>query len=104
MICSQTMAVMLMNDPAKKVAVIICPPAEQEDFFQEQQFDDTLGGTDPLAYWRGSLPDKKFDRSILKGAQKAKSKRLKDAEKALDGHENKEEILKILRSDGRCEN
>ena len=99
MICSQTMAAMIMSDPTKKVEVTICPPVEQESFFQEQQFDDSLGdGTDPIAYWRGSLPNFPAPLPPIYG-RKTKKDRLNKAEKALEGHENKEEILKILRSE-----
>lgn len=99
MICSQTMAVMVMNDPAKKVAVTICPPAEQDAFFQEQQFDEALGiGTNPIRWWQGNTPSKEksrrkdgaYGRAIIQD-------RLKKAETALEGHENKDEILKLLR-------
>lgn len=80
--------------------VTICPPAPQTVFFQEEQFDDRLGGTDPQAYWRGQTPDDRKS-GVLKGASKVKSNRLKKAKAALKGHENKDEIMKILRSDGR---
>ena len=87
-----------MNKP-KDVKVTICPPAEQDEFFQEQQFDDSLGGgTDPLAYWRGNLPHQNYKRPPTYG-NAVKKDRLKKAEKALEGHENKEKILKILRSE-----
>ncbi len=83
-----------------KPKITILPPAEQDVFFQEQQFDEALGeGTNPLAYWRGQTPSQQSDPSILRGANKAKKSRLKKAEKALEGHENKEEIMKILRSE-----
>lgn len=99
MICSQTMAAMMANDPAKKATITICPPAEQEEFFQEQQFDEVIGGgTDPIAYWRGSLLIRRTPLPPIYG-RKTKKDRLNKAEKALEGHENKEKILKILRSE-----
>jgi len=79
-----------------KPKITVLPPADQDVFFQEQQFDDSLGGTNPHAYWRGQTPDTKKS-PILKGANKAKQKKMKAAEKVLEGHENKEEILKVLR-------
>jgi len=83
----------------KTIKVTICPQAPQEAFFQEQQFDDGLGaGTDPILYWRGSLPSQK-SRTAPAYGNAVKKDRLKKAEKELDGHENKEEILKILRSE-----
>ena len=79
--------------------VTILPPAEQDVFFQETQFDLDMGvGTDPLAYWRGNLSDFRPHRPPTYG-NTVKKDRLKKAEKALEGHENKEEILKILRSE-----
>lgn len=100
MICSQTMAVMIMNDPAKKVEVTLCPPAEQEVFFQEQQFDEDLGrGTDPRAYVNGSLMIFGAPDPANPNGPSVKRKRLKAAEKALEGHENKEAILRILRTE-----
>lgn len=82
-----------------KVKVTKLPPAPQDVFFQEQQFDDGLStGTDPGAYWRGSLPSQRAKTPPIYGSV-VKKDRLKKAEKALDGHENKNEILKILRSE-----
>jgi len=84
---------------SKKIKVTVCPPAAQDVFFQEQQFDDALGaGTDPMPYWRGSLPSQKAKTAPAYG-NAVKKDRLKKAEKALDGHENKEAILKILRTE-----
>lgn len=81
------------------VKVKVIPPVPQDVFFQEHQFDESLGvGTDPNAYWRGQTPNQKMS-PILRGASRAKKSRLKKAKKALEGHENKEEILKILRSE-----
>lgn len=89
----------MANDPAKKVIATICPPAEQEVFFQEAQFDEDLGtGVDPIRWEDGKTPSvaaspkrtPEYGREVLKA-------RLKRAEKALEGHENKEEIMKVLR-------
>ena len=81
------------------VKITRLPAAPQEVFFQEHQFDEDLGqGTDPQAYWRGQTPHQKSS-PILRGANKVKKSRLKKAAKALEGHENKEAILKILRSE-----
>jgi hypothetical protein len=74
------------------------PPASQDVFFQNTQFDEALGGTDPQAYWRGQTPDRRPD-PVSKGVNRGKKARLKKAEEALEGHENKEAILKILRSE-----
>lgn len=81
-----------------KPKVTICPPGPQEVFFQEHQFDSSIGGTDPVQYWRGNTHEEKSS-PILKGANKVKKKRLKDAEKELRGHENRDAILKILKSE-----
>lgn len=84
----------------KRVKVILCPPALQTVFFQETQFDQDLKGTDPNAYTRGQLMEFDSDSAAPSGAGTfVKKKRLAQAEKALEGHENKEEILKILRSE-----
>ena len=96
MICSQTMAVMMANDPITKV--IIYPSVEQDVFFQEQQFDEELRGTNPVHYEKGKTPSyvapEKRAPEYGRGVMKA---RLKRAEAALEGHENRDEILKILR-------
>ena len=82
-----------------KVKVTKLPPAPQEAFLQEQQFDDALGaGTDPILYWRGSLRSEKPKKHPSYG-NTIKKDRLKKAEKALEGHENRDKILKILRSE-----
>ncbi len=79
-----------------KVKVTICPAVPQDVFFQEHQFDDNLSGTDPGAYMHGSFPQGKqkhypsYGNAVKKG-------RLKQAEKALVGHENRSEILKVLK-------
>ena len=76
----------------------ICPPAPQNVFFQEVQFDPELeSGTDPIAFWQGNYPSPSPKFPPL-GGQKVKNDRLKKAEAALEGHENKDEIMKILRS------
>lgn len=95
-----------------KVQVKKLPPAPQEVFFQEHQFEKDLPGrsgpegtsqsgnrgTDPTVYWRGGYSDrKKLPRSPLY-ASKVKETKLKNAEKDLKDHENKKQILKILRS------
>lgn len=100
MICSQTMGAMMSNDPTKSVKITICPPAEQDVFFQENQFDEEIGrGTDPIAYVRGSVPDYKPPLPIdAKRGLKAKKEKLDKAERSLEGHDNKKQIMKILRS------
>lgn len=99
MICSQIMGAMMENDPLKKAVVTICPPAEQDVFFQEQQFDEALGdGTNPIRWWQGNMPSKEKSRRKNTGYGRAIIKdRLRKAEAALDGHENKDKILKVLR-------
>jgi hypothetical protein len=94
----------------KEPKITICPPAEQDVFFQETQFDDNLPGrggqegksnsaglgTDPIRYCQGKYPDYKSQKAPSYGS-KAQQTKLKKAEKELEGHENKDEILKILR-------
>ena len=80
--------------------VTLCPPAPQDTFFQEHQFDEALKGTDPHAYTRGQLPNFNSYSDNPPGAGRfVKRRRLEQAEKALEGHENKDEILKILKSE-----
>ena len=83
---------------SKTVTIKKLPPAPQEVFFQEYQFDDDLSGTDPGIYLRGSFSQGKSKHHPSYG-NAVKKGRLKKAEKALAGHENKNEILKILRSE-----
>jgi hypothetical protein len=93
------------------------PPAVQEEFFQEYQFDRGLPGrgcaqgmsnsrsrgTDPIKYLYIKQGDSGRRETIARNANvglaKSKKKKLKRAEKELEGHENKEAILKILRSE-----
>lgn len=86
-----------MSDPTKKV--VICPPSEQDVFFQERQFDEALGdGTNPIRWWQGNVPSKEKKRRKDYGYGRAINQdRLRKAETALEGHENKDEILKVLR-------
>ena len=81
-----------------KVPVKKLPPMPQDVFFQEHQFDDNLSGTDPGIYLRGSFSQGKYKHHPSYG-NTVKKGRLKQAEKALAGHENKDQILKILRSE-----
>jgi hypothetical protein len=79
--------------------ITVCLPAEQDIFFQEMQFDPDLGeGTDPVKFWQGNPLFSSPKPLPPVYGRKTKSDRLKKAEKALEGHENKEEIMKILRS------
>jgi hypothetical protein len=66
--------------------------------FQEAQFDHTLNGTDPQAYERGGRlrRNKTVNRDGVKSTS-ARKKRLEKNVKALEGHENANEILEILR-------
>lgn len=98
-----------MNNP-KDVKVTICPPAEQDVFFQETQFEDELPGrggakgatqaagrgTCPIRYWNGEYPEQKFKKPPTYGS-KAQQRKLKKAEKELKGHKNKKAIMDILR-------
>ncbi len=78
-----------------KVKVKILPPAPQTVFFQEHQFDEDLNGTNPD--FRGyTVPEPKAYTNVNGQGRK---ERLKRSERALDGHENKEAILKILKSE-----
>jgi hypothetical protein len=89
------------------VKITKLPPQEQHVFFQEHQFDYDLGGEDPVQFverkWRKgpSMNSQEPDngRKSSTPASRAKKKRIKRAEAALEGHENKEAILKILRSE-----
>lgn len=87
-----------------KPKITICPPAEQDVFFQETQFDENIGpGTNPILFWQGNIripSDKeRTARNANVGLAKSKKKKLKEAAIELEGHESKEEILKILRSE-----
>jgi hypothetical protein len=93
------------------VKVTKLDPVEQEEFFQEHQFDDRLRGVDPNVYLRRKFKGKNLDGGNAdfvertatfgrnKGLAKLKKTRIKKAEAQLEGHENKEAILKILRSE-----
>lgn len=78
------------------VKVKIIPPAPQTVFFQEHQFDEDLGGADPVQYLHNSKPEPKRKHHPAFG-ERVRKARLKKAKQALEGHENKEAILKILR-------
>lgn len=78
--------------------VTICPPAPQTVFFQQNQFDKRLNGTDPIQYVRGNTQDLRKKKHLPSYGTKVKKQRLVKAEKALDGHENKEAIMKVLRT------
>lgn len=82
----------------KKVKVTLCPPGPQEVFFQEQQFDRQLTAVDPGAYLRGQTNERQAKLPSAYGRE-VKKNRLKKAKEALEGHENKEEILKVLRGE-----
>ena len=82
----------------KKPKITICPPAEQDVFFQETQFDEGVGpGVDPIRWWQGNVSETRNPRPSAYGLTVQKN-RLKKAAKALEGHEHKDEIMKILRS------
>jgi hypothetical protein len=100
-----------MTKTKKEVKVTICPPAKQTVFFQEVQFDEELPGrgglegsshadrgTDPVRYLRGDYATEKSKLPSGTYGSKARETKLKKAEKELEGHENKKEIIKILRS------
>lgn len=81
-----------------KPKITIVPPVEQDVFFQEHQFDEELGaGMNPIRWWQGSTSDAPKEPKAPKYGAKIKADRLKKAEKALEGHENKEEIMQILK-------
>lgn len=82
----------------KKIKVTICPPAPQDVFFQEHQFDDSLGGTNPVVYLDKVPKSRTKAPSSLVRANEVKREKLDSAEAALEGHVNKKAILKILRS------
>lgn len=82
----------------KKIKVTICPPAPQDVFFQEHQFDDSLGGTNPIVYLDRTSKMKTKTPSSLTRATEARREKLAEANKALERHANKKAIMKILRS------
>jgi hypothetical protein len=77
--------------------------AKNDIRFQDYQFDHEIGsGTDPKAYERGV----RFGRSGRSFANQNSSRNgrkrvIKKAEESLVGHENKIEILNILKLDTR---
>ena len=95
----------------KDVKVTVLPPAGQDVFFQEYQFDEDLPGrggpegmthagtrgTDPIVYLKRAQPTRRQEKPPKYGS-KAQQTKLKKAEKELAGHENKDAIMKILRS------
>jgi hypothetical protein len=81
----------------KRVKITKLPPVEQDVFFQEQQFDEELGGTDPKQYLNGGTVSRKQPTADGEAAFAGKRNLNKIYEKALEGHENKEEILKVTR-------
>lgn len=99
-----------MGAKMAKPKITILPPAEQDVFFQEHQFDEELPGRggpegashagglgiDPIRYEKGKYKERKKQKAPSYGS-KAQQTKLKKAEKELEGHENKEEIMKILR-------
>ena len=83
------------------VNITIYPPVSQDIFFQEVQFDPRLGrGTDPEHYEKfGSKETSKEEQKPLRGnTSEAREIRQKRLEKELEGHENKDAILRILRA------
>ena len=91
---------------SRMVKITKLPPAPQTVFFQEHQFDEELTGADPHHYERsGSLERHQSLTRPYSGTDsdgrgtKTKRKMLKKAKKALIGHENAAEILKILRAE-----
>ena len=100
-----------MGATMSKPKITVLPPADQDVFFQEQQFDKEIPGgsignrgQDPIKYTQSgprfdiALREKNA-RNANVGLAKSKKRKLKTAEKELEGHENKDEILKILRSE-----
>jgi len=97
---------------ANKTRIKIIPTPPQEVFFQETQFDEELPGrgsdlgksengslgTDPTKYYNFGSSVRKKEKRNTAYASKARETKLKNAEKELEGHENKKEIMKILKS------
>lgn len=82
----------------EKPKITVLPPAPQDIFFQETQFDEEIGsGVDPIRWWQGSVSENRNPLPSAYGLTVQKN-RLKKAEKELEGHEHKDEIMKILRS------
>lgn len=102
-----------------EIKITILPPSDSGEGFQDTSFDPDLPGrgsplgmteggnrgTDPIKYYNGKWNQvdtgkrEQKARNANVGLAKAKKKRLRVATVALEGHENKEEILKILRSE-----
>lgn len=82
------------------VKITKCPSAPQDVFFQEHQFDEGLGaGIDPQHYEKfgSNLHTKGNKQPHGNKVAASKRKKLKIAEASLEGHENKAEIMKILK-------
>ena len=87
------------------VKITKLPPAEQDVFFQDVQFDPGIGeGTDPILYWRGVITTRGKKGRGFKSpdpnqeVQTQNAKQSRRAEEAIEGHENEKKILKILKS------
>jgi len=97
---------------SKQPKITILPSVEQDVFFQEIQFDSELPGrggvegmtnggnrgTNPTLYYQGRYSERKELRKAPIFGLKAQERKLRNAEKELEGHDNKEAILKILKS------
>jgi hypothetical protein len=73
--------------------------------FQESQFDPKIGsGTDPKAYERGHAMSRSSHPAGSAGSRASKKKSMEKVEKALVGHENREQIISILKKDNAEDN
>lgn len=90
---------------ATEIKITVCPPGPENVHFQKQAFDMVLGnGFNPHRY------ENSHRRKIAKfrrGRSRGGSERTENfrymlmAREALKNHENRDEILKILRTDVR---
>lgn len=79
------------------------PAAPQTVFFQETQFDHSIGGTDPQWYlWAGGSQGKKgrgFKRTDDSTENEPRAARqMRAARTSLKGHPNEKAILKVLKA------
>ena len=83
----------------------VAKKSENKLRFQESQFDPRIGsGTDPKAYERGHAASRGSARPSSGSRAGSKKRNLEKLEKALTGHENREQIIKILKKDNAEDN
>lgn len=83
----------------------VAKKSENKVRFQESQFDPRIGnGTDPKAYERGHGVTRSHPTGGSSGSRTGKKKNIEKLEKSLVGHENREQIIKILKKDNTEDN